>query len=163
MARFERAQADPQVGTMVVMSRRGIFAALLFLFAVVLSADDKPFVPDTLPGATVVTAEEAIELILSNPGLLVIDAEKKTEFIKGDIEGAHNLLNTTLTLVEMEELSSDRSVPLLFYCNGVRCQRSSDAISKAVQCSAGRPLSGTPGFTGTRHGEQLPGSDAVDD
>ena len=133
MTRYERVRADPQVGTMVGMSRRGIFAALLFLFAVVLSADDKPLVPDTLPGAKVVTAEEAIELILTNPDLLVIDARKKTEFVKGHIEGAHNLLNTTLTLVEMEALSPDRSAPLLFYCNGIRCQRSSDAISKAVK------------------------------
>ena len=113
MARYERAQADPQVGNMVGMSRMSMFAALLFLFAVVLSADDKPFVPDTLPGATVVTAEEVIEMILTNPDLLVIDARKSTEFVKGHIEGAHNLLNTTLTLAEMEALFSDRSAPLL--------------------------------------------------
>ena len=89
--------------------------------------------PDNLQGATVVTAEETIELILTNPDLLVIDARKKTEYVKGHIEGAHNLLNTTLTLVELQSLSPDRSAPLLFYCNGIRCQRSSDAISKAVK------------------------------
>lgn len=133
MVRYERTQADIQVGNMFDMIRGSMLAALLSLFAVVLSADDKQFVPDSLPGAKVVTAEETIELILTNPDLLVIDARKKTEYVKGHIEGAHNLLNTTLTLVDMEALSPDRSAPLLFYCNGIRCQRSSDAISKAVK------------------------------
>ena len=131
--RYERVQSDPQAGNMFGMRRRGMLAALLSLFAAVLSAEDKPFVPDNLQGATVVTAEETIELILTNPDLLVIDARKKTEYVKGHIEGAHNLLNTTLTLVELQSLSPDRSAPLLFYCNGIRCQRSSDAISKAVK------------------------------
>ncbi|MCU7944696.1 MAG: rhodanese-like domain-containing protein [Candidatus Thiodiazotropha sp. (ex Cardiolucina cf. quadrata)] len=98
-----------------------------------LFADEKPYVPEALPGAMAVTAEETIELILDNPDLVVIDARKKTEYVKGHIEGAHNLLNTTLTLADMEALAPDRSTPLLFYCNGVRCQRSSDAISKAVK------------------------------
>ncbi|MCU7806974.1 MAG: rhodanese-like domain-containing protein [Candidatus Thiodiazotropha sp. (ex Semelilucina semeliformis)] len=108
--------------------------AILFVaFFTIASADDKPYVPESLPGATVVSAEETIKLILANPDLIVIDARKKTEYIKGHIEGAHNLLNTTLTLADLKVVSPDRSVPLLFYCNGIRCQRSSDAISKAVK------------------------------
>ncbi|MES9827194.1 MAG: rhodanese-like domain-containing protein [Candidatus Thiodiazotropha sp.] len=110
-----------------------LFLLLLFIFAMVSSADDKPYVPDSLPGATVVTAEETIELILTNPDLVVIDARKKTEYMKGHIEGAHNILNTTLTLADLEAVSPHKTNPLLIYCNGIRCQRSSDAISKAVK------------------------------
>lgn len=115
------------------LSKLRLIAILFVGFFTVSSADDKPYVPESLPGATVVSAEETIELILANPDIVVIDARKKTEYIKGHIEDAHNLLNTTLTLTDLEAVSPDRSVPLLFYCNGIRCQRSSDAISKAVK------------------------------
>ncbi|MCU7846376.1 MAG: rhodanese-like domain-containing protein, partial [Candidatus Thiodiazotropha sp. (ex Monitilora ramsayi)] len=108
------------------------FALLFFVFATASTADDKPYVPESLPGATVVTAEEAVELILADPNLVVIDARKKSEYLKGHIEGAHNILNTTLTLADLEAVSPRKTTPLLIYCNGIRCQRSSDTISKAV-------------------------------
>ena len=37
------------------------------------------------------TAEEVIEMILADPDLIVIDSRKKTEFMKGHIEGAVNI------------------------------------------------------------------------
>lgn len=102
-------------------------------FVSVASASDKPYVPESLPGATIVSAEEVIELILTNKDLVVIDARKKSEYIKGHIEGAHNILNTTLTPERLKAISPDKSTSLLFYCNGIRCLRSSDAISKAIE------------------------------
>ncbi|MCG8011444.1 MAG: rhodanese-like domain-containing protein, partial [Candidatus Thiodiazotropha weberae] len=64
------------------------FAFLLFWIVSVASASDKPYVPESLPGATIVSAEETIELILNNSDLVVIDARKKSEYVKGHIEGA---------------------------------------------------------------------------
>ncbi|MEW8323198.1 MAG: rhodanese-like domain-containing protein [Candidatus Thiodiazotropha taylori] len=109
------------------------FLFLLLWFVSVASASDKPYVPESLPGATIVSAEEVIELILTNKDLVVIDARKKSEYIKGHIEGAHNILNTTLTPERLKAISPDKSTSLLFYCNGIRCLRSSDAISKAIE------------------------------
>jgi len=77
-------------------------------------------------------AEQVIELILSEPALVVIDSRKKTEYIKGHIEGAINMLNTRMTPARLEELAADKSTKLLFYCNGERCMRSSDAVNKAL-------------------------------
>ncbi|MCG7901141.1 rhodanese-like domain-containing protein [Candidatus Thiodiazotropha endoloripes] len=108
------------------------FAFLLFWFISVVSPSDKPYVPESLPGATIVSAEETIELILTNSDLVVIDARKRSEYVKGHIEGAHSILNTTLTPSLLKAISPDKSTSLLFYCNGIRCQRSSDAISKAI-------------------------------
>jgi len=110
-----------------------IFALfILATFSTTLIAGEKPYAPEEMPGTTIVSAEEVIEMILANPELVVIDSRKKTEYIKGHIEGAINILNTELGLEELEFIVPDRSTALLFYCNGVRCLRSSDSLTKAV-------------------------------
>ena len=110
-----------------------IFAFILSITAsAILFAGEKPYAPESMPGTTTVSAEEAIEMILANPELIVIDSRKKTEYIKGHIEGAINILNTELGPEELEFIATDKNTPLLFYCNGVRCLRSSDSLAKAV-------------------------------
>ena len=105
---------------------------LSLIFSSTLIAGEKPYAPETMPGATIISAEEVIEMILANPELIVIDSRKKTEYIKGHIEGAINILNTELGPEELEFIVPDRNTALLFYCNGVRCLRSSDSITRAV-------------------------------
>ena len=105
--------------------------AILILFSPILSAEEKPHAPEIIQGTIIVTAEEAIELILDNPDLIVIDARKKTEYVKGHIEGAVNMLNTTMKPEDLENVAPEKSTTILFYCNGTRCLRSTDAIRKA--------------------------------
>jgi len=105
---------------------------LSVIFSTTLIANEKPYAPEKMQGAKIVSAEEVIEMILANPDLVVVDSRKKTEYIKGHIEGAINILNTELVLEDLEFIVPDRSTALLFYCNGVRCLRSSDSITKAV-------------------------------
>ena len=105
---------------------------LLVALSTTLYAGEKPYAPEEMPGTTIVSAEEVIKMILANPELVVIDSRKKTEYIKGHIEGAINILNTELGLEELEFIAPDRTTTLLFYCNGVRCLRSSDSLTKAV-------------------------------
>lgn len=105
--------------------------SILLLFSSGLSAEDKPHAPENIEGARIVSAEEAIDLILNTPDLIVIDARKKTEFVKGHIEGAINMLNTKMQRDDLEKVAADKSGPILFYCNGTRCMRSADAIKKA--------------------------------
>jgi rhodanese-related sulfurtransferase len=106
------------------------FFALLF-FTSPLLAEQKPFAPESIEGVTIVTAEQVIEMILDNPDLVVIDSRKKTEYLKGHIEGAANLLNTRLKPEDLERVAPDKDSAILFYCNGIRCLRSSDSIKKA--------------------------------
>ena len=105
---------------------------VLFFACRAVSAGDKPHAPESIAGATSVSAEEVVELILSNPDMIVIDSRKKTEYLKGHIEGAINLLNTELTREDLEAVAPDNSQAVLFYCNGARCLRSSDSINKAL-------------------------------
>ena len=108
-----------------------LLLTLCFICASALSAEGKPFAPETIEGVTIVTAEEAIDLILSNPHMPIIDSRKKPEYIKGHIEGAVSLLNTDMTEQALKEIAPDKDGAILFYCNGVRCLRSSDAKIKA--------------------------------
>jgi rhodanese-related sulfurtransferase len=113
-------------GICVVLS---IFLTLLA--PLVVSADGKPFAPESIDGVVIVTAEEAIELILDNPDMPIIDSRKKTEYVKGHIEGAVSLLDTEMTEQDIKAVAPDKETAILFYCNGVRCLRSSNAIVKA--------------------------------
>jgi rhodanese-related sulfurtransferase len=101
------------------------------LFSPVLLAEEKPHAPEAIQGVTIVSAEQAIDMILANPEMVVIDSRKKTEYLKGHIEGSINILNTQLKREDLERISPDKSKDILFYCNGARCLRSSDSINKA--------------------------------
>ena len=101
------------------------------LFSSAINAEQKPYAPETIDDVTIVSAEQVIDMILANPEMIVIDSRKKTEYLKGHIEGATNILNTRLKAEDLERLSPDKSDTILFYCNGSRCLRSSDSINKA--------------------------------
>ena len=110
---------------------RIILVSISILFSSALFAEQKPYAPENIKDVKTVSAEEVIELILANPDLIVIDSRKKTEYQKGHIEGAINILNTRLKREDLERISPDKSTEILFYCNGARCLRSADSIKKA--------------------------------
>ena len=105
----------------------------LMMFSSSLSAVEKPYAPENIRGAISVSAERVVELILSNPDMIIIDSRKKTEYVKVHIEGAINILNTELALDDLETIAPDRTQALLFYCNGTRCLRSADSINRAIE------------------------------
>ena len=111
--------------------QRIIIASILILLSSSSFADKKPYAPENIEDVKIVSAEEVIELILASPDLVVIDSRKKTEYQKGHIEGAINILNTRLKREDLEAISPEKSREILFYCNGTRCLRSSDSINKA--------------------------------
>lgn len=119
---------------MLIMRYRIAVLALvsqLVLAPVTGLADGKPFAPQSIDNVVIVTAEEAIELILDNPDMPIIDSRKRSEYVKGHIEGAISILDTEMTEKVLQELVPDKGVAIMFYCNGVRCLRSSNAIRKA--------------------------------
>ena len=111
--------------------QRRILVSILMLFSSALVAEQKPYAPENIKEVTIVSAEEVVELILARPDLVIIDSRKKTEYQKGHIEGAINMLNTQLKPEDLERVSPDKSTEILFYCNGTRCLRSADSIKKA--------------------------------
>lgn len=96
-------------------------------------ADERPNAPESIPGAVIVTAEELAELILSRPDLVILDSRKNSEFTKGHIEKAINLVNSDMRRETLAAIVPDRNRAIVFYCNGVRCLRSTDAVKKAME------------------------------
>lgn len=112
--------------------RHALLLLAIALPAVDACADEKPYAPESIPGAVIVSAEEVVELILTRKDLVIVDSRKKPEYSKGHIEGAISLLNTSMRRETFEATCPDKAAPIVFYCNGVRCLRSSDAIQKAM-------------------------------
>ena len=118
-----------------------IVARVIFIlvasYSSALLADKKPVAPEIIDGAQNLSAEEVIELILSRPDMIIIDSRKKVEYLKGHIEGAISILNTDMDPDELAEMIPDKKADILFYCNGIRCKRSSDAVSKTLSWGYG--------------------------
>lgn len=108
-----------------------LFLPLLLLLCSGAYAE-KPTAPQHINGATNLSAEQVVDLILANPDLVIIDARKKDEYIKGHIENAVSQMDTTMSKEILAELVPAKDTPVLFYCNGVRCMRSTNAAQKAI-------------------------------
>lgn len=113
------------------MILRVFLMAFLFSWAWPAAAD-KPVAPAEIAGATNVTAEKLVEMVAATPQLVMIDARRQEEFEKGHIEGAVNLLDTDMTQAKLAKLVPGADAPVLFYCNGERCLRSTNAAKLAL-------------------------------
>ena len=113
-----------------------VFLRMLFVLPVLWlalpAAAEKPLAPASVPGAQLVSAEQVVELIGAQPDLILIDSRRREEFDKGHIEGSVNLLDTELTRAGLARMAPALSRPLLFYCNGERCLRSSNSAERAL-------------------------------
>lgn len=114
------------------MALRTLLALMAFAWLLPAAASDRPLAPASVPGSKLVSAEQAIGLIGAQPNLLVIDSRRREEFDKGHVEGAINLLDTELTRQVLAKLAPSLDRPLLFYCNGERCLRSSNSARQAL-------------------------------
>lgn len=115
----------------MVMRVRAFLMVFLFAWAWPAAAD-KPVAPAEISGATNVTAEKLVEMVAATPQLIIIDARRKEEFEKGHIEGAVNLLDTDMTQAKLARLVPATDASVLFYCNGERCLRSTNAAKLAL-------------------------------
>lgn len=110
---------------------KNLLLPLLLLFSLSAQAE-KPTAPEQIEGATNLSAEQVIDLILAQPELVIIDARKQEEFAKGHIENAISLLDTKMSEQALAQHVPNKANPVLFYCNGKRCMRSTNAANKAL-------------------------------
>ena len=90
--------------------------------------------PDNIPNTTKVTAEQLIELANAYPELVIIDSRIAGDRKKGYIEGSISLPNTLTDCVSLNKRINKKSIPSLYYCNGIKCGRSVKAIEIAQTC-----------------------------
>ncbi len=108
-------------------------ACFLILTGVAISssAPALAMAPESLPGATVVTADELIELAASLNDLVVIDARKPFDWENGHLDGAIHMVDAEMTEEGLAAVVR-RDQAVAFYCNGPKCDRSGNAIIKAA-------------------------------
>lgn len=87
-------------------------------------ADAKKDMPATLQGIKLITGVELKKWMDEKKKIVIIDNRNKDQFGKEHIPGA--VLITVDELINDPKLSDklDKNVPLVLYCNGVKCWRS---------------------------------------
>ena len=107
----------------------------LSLVSSITAAEEKPPLPQTLPGAETVDAEALIALVGRRSALLLVDARITADREQGYIEGSISLPDIDTNCDSLAtRVSADKALPVLFYCNGVKCGRSVKSIDIAHTC-----------------------------
>jgi rhodanese-related sulfurtransferase len=127
----------------IVKFRKSIYG-YLGIIALVLPAlaVAGPHTPETISGATLVTAERAKTLM--DHGALMIDARVANEYVEQHIKGASNIpykeksdksvnFNANKDRFDISKLPADKSTEIIFYCNGSECWKSFKATTVSAK------------------------------
>ena len=100
------------------------------------------YTPRTLRGATIVTAEEATELM--KKGVPIFDTRVKEEYVDGHIKGALSLpygeksakevdFDSSKDHFSLSGLPADKNAPIILSCNGPECWKSYKSSVAAIK------------------------------
>jgi rhodanese-related sulfurtransferase len=120
-----------------------IIVSLITLFAMTSTLyAENPIVPDGLSGAKVINADEAKKLMGGNA--MVFDVRNELEYGEGHLPGAVSLpykeksdkaanFDASVDKFDTSKLPSDKSTPVIFYCNGEMCWKSYKSSVAAIK------------------------------
>jgi rhodanese-related sulfurtransferase len=108
-----------------------LVACMLLVFGATAFAE-KPLTPETISGVTVVD-DDWVKANMKN--YHVFDVRMKAEYVEGHLPGAQWVyyheksekspdFDASLDSFKIEKFPSDKSTPLIVYCNGPRCWKS---------------------------------------
>ncbi len=107
-----------------------MFKLLVFVAVVTMSVPAFAESPLTIEGATTIKAAQAKALF--DKEILFVDVRKNSDWEAGRVPGAEHLeLHKVFTEKSLAALVK-KDVPVVFYCNGTECMRSSEATTAAV-------------------------------
>lgn len=115
------------------MQRRHLTAGLAALGLLYATGPAWADAPMTIAGATTVDAKAVIALVEGKPDLVIVDTRRAEDYAGGFIEGAVRVLDTDLTEAVLARHVKEKTTPVLFYCNGVKCGRAAKATEMAVR------------------------------
>jgi rhodanese-related sulfurtransferase len=114
--------------------RETTFLLALVVLAGMSAAAGEYLSPDTIEGATTIDSEQLIALVVEHQDTVLIDSRVGTDRADGYIEGSVHLVDSKTDCDALARLLRTRTTPVIFYCNGVRCDRSGRAVGIAVAC-----------------------------
>jgi rhodanese-related sulfurtransferase len=106
--------------------------AWLLIISAAHAADS--IVPDNIPGVATLNAEQLIELVVETPDLIIIDSRITANRKYGYIDGSLSLPDTETNCDSLAARVPALENQIVFYCNGVKCGRSVNAIEVAQAC-----------------------------
>ena len=117
-----------------ILSKKLVVRVIIWALSVVSTTVFASQSPDKIEGSTLVSAAEFIGLVEKIPDLIVIDSRIPGDRKQGYVEGSVSLPDVDTTCDSLTKVSTNKSAPILFYCNGVKCGRSAKAVGIALQC-----------------------------
>jgi rhodanese-related sulfurtransferase len=90
--------------------------------------------PAAIDGAVTINAEQLIELVGSRADTVLIDSRIHEDHTDGYIEGSLHLVDRETNCESLARVLSGTATPVIFYCNGVNCDRSDKAAVIAIGC-----------------------------
>ena len=109
-------------------------AVMLLLVPGLLLAADDYVSPPAIEGTRVVGAEELIDLVGKLEDMVIIDSRILEDHNEGYIEGSRHLVDRDTTCDSLATLLPGSATPVVFYCNGINCDRSDRAVVIALDC-----------------------------
>ena len=113
--------------------KRTFLPAVIILGGVSASAGEY-LSPETIEGATTIGAEQVIAQVVEHGDTVLVDSRVGTDRADGYIEGSVHLVDSKTDCDSLARLIDTRTTPVIFYCNGVHCDRSGRAVGIAVAC-----------------------------
>jgi rhodanese-related sulfurtransferase len=111
--------------------RQIIVNILFFIFISATPAYAADVSPETVPSATTVSAAEAKKLF--DEGVPFVDVRKDSDWEAGRVPEAYHIeLKKVFSESELAKVVKNDE-PVVFYCNGPKCMRSSKASAMAVK------------------------------
>jgi rhodanese-related sulfurtransferase len=115
--------------------RRAVYMLFVpLLLTNTIAVADSYTSPETIAGTTKIDAEDLIELVNKNEHSIIIDSRISSDRKQGYIPGSTSLPDTDTNCDSLAGLIPEKSVPVVFYCNGPRCRRSDNAVVIAAAC-----------------------------
>lgn len=115
-----------------------VLAMLVFNQAQAVDVPDltrsKIVVPEHITGVKTLTAEGVIELAITIPDLIIVDARISDDRKHGYLEDSVSLPDIETNCSKLEKIIPSKNSPALFYCNGIKCGRSVVSIKIAQSC-----------------------------
>jgi rhodanese-related sulfurtransferase len=100
--------------------------------ALALALVPAPSLAEDKPLTLVSTADMLARIKKPKPwSFTIVDARSQTEYEEGHIEGSVNL-PAEQTTAKLPKMESDKARDIIFYCNGVKCTKSTKAARAAL-------------------------------
>ena len=101
-----------------------------------------PQTPESIPGVTVVTAEQAKSMV--EKGMMIVDTRVANEYVEQHVKGAVNIpykekseksvnYDPSVDSFDTGMLPADKGTPMIMYCNAGECWKSYKASKAAVK------------------------------